>query len=337
MGDNPTFPPQGEEQAERHSVVRVSRRALQRRPLPRLTGKQREKLSKLFSTNISSSSSSRELGHLLPQMRAALEVSGEANRLEAVVAALGAERVIAPMPVEKRTLDSISEANDTSRGGGRRESHTKTLASEAEVVTPITVFPSVPTILGQAVCVFSSEARFSAWQQRQVGEHRPVPMGTQKVALTSLAADISALIVDPGSKQPVLVPHPAVEALAVAGKWLPPWKDTELQAELEQLAKAQFGGQGIGFVCVEPLLNPAHSRLWLMQQEVVLEKSLEKSNPVELATAVAVALKVGVEAGSQLGENPRELAKVLALLSRAPRLRSNTWLVEFQPQLVTPV
>lgn len=291
------------------STVGTPCRALQRRSLPQLTGEQREKLAKLFST---STPSSRDLGQLLPRMRAALGVSGEVDRLEAVVAALGAERVIAPMPVEKRDPGAMSEA---------------------EAITSTTAFPSVPTILGQAVCVFSSEVRFSAWQQRQVDEHRPVPMGMQKVALTSLAADISALIVDPGSEQPVLVPHPAVAALAVAGKWLPPWKDVELQAELEQLAKAQTGGQGIGFVRVEPMLKSPHPHPEPMQQGA----ALEQSSPVEPVPAVAVALKVGVDAGSRLGENPQELAKVLALLSHAPRLRSNTWLVELQPQLVTPL
>lgn len=312
------------------STAGTPRRALQRRSLPQLTGEQREKLAKLFLT---STPSSRDLGQLLPRMRAALEVSGEVDRLEAVVAALGAERIIAPMPVEKRDLGAISEADNASRGKERRESHAETLASEAEAITSTTAFPSVPTMLGQAVCVFSSEVRFSAWQQQQVDEHRPVPMGTQKVALTSLAADISALIVDPGSEQPVLVPHPAVAALAVAGKWLPPWKDVELQAELEQLAKAHAGGQGIGFVRVEPMLKSPHSHPEPMQQGA----ALEQSSTVEPVAAVAVALKVGVDAGSRLGENPQELAKVLALLSHAPRLRSNTWLAELQPQLVTPL
>lgn len=285
---------------------------------PDLTPAQRDKLGRVLQkTRGEGARFARDTGQVLPLTAAALGLPREtadqwAARLEAVIDALGRERVIAPMPVEKRPEEPVA----------------------VSIGQTITSFPAVETPVGQAVCVFSGARTFAQWQAGQSEEHRPVPMSAQKVALTALAADLSALVVNPlgagvknadssnvdqngadsrnanpNNAAAVVVPRPALETLAVGGTWLAPWNDSELRTELLEIARPAG--------CLNLTVRP------------VLQET-------ERGAALLVRVAVYVPQDGDLAVNPRRLANLLATLGGAERLRSGTWAVEFAPVIAHP-
>ncbi|MBE1876481.1 SseB family protein [Myceligenerans pegani] len=75
----------------------------------------------------------------------------------------------------------------------------------------------------KALPVFTSVAAMSAWR----ADARPVPVEAARAALSAVNEDWSLLVVDPGGPVTVLVPRPAVWALAQGERWRPALEATE--------------------------------------------------------------------------------------------------------------
>lgn len=69
----------------------------------------------------------------------------------------------------------------------------------------------------KALPVFSSVASMAAWR----ADARPVPADVVRAALSAVAEDWALLVLDPGGPVSVLVPRPAVWAIAQGKTWLP--------------------------------------------------------------------------------------------------------------------
>ena len=176
-------------------------------------------------------------GQALPLTRAALELfasetldaneketSSEGGRgkapnesrveagLNALVKAISSERVIVPVEFTQTTQ-------------GDKEKHG---AIE---------FVRVPTPAGDALAIYSSVqalAHDRPWA-------RPMAYDAFKVCLAALVETGGRIVVDPGLAQ-IVVPRPAVAALAQHDEWLPAWKDAELVSHLRDLAGAGRNG-----------------------------------------------------------------------------------------------
>lgn len=153
-------------------------------------------------------------GQTLPRTAAALDEKEKAKRQAAVVEALGAERLIVPVPVE-------AHPNESGRHGSQE------LGEDDEI--PLR---SADTPAGPAIAVFSSAEALAAWDP----EARPMVMHSQKAALTALAVGIPRLVLDVAGPA-VLIPRPATEALATGDTWLPAWEDQALRETLERKAR----------------------------------------------------------------------------------------------------
>lgn len=131
-----------------------------------------------------------------PLLAAALAEPDAEARLRAVVGALATQRVLVPVVAH---LDERDEES-----GGEK------VASAAMV--------TVRTPDGRAALpAFSSVATLAEWDPAA----RPVPAPGVRVALAA-ASDADGLVVlDPAGPQPVLLPRPAVWALARRRPWVP--------------------------------------------------------------------------------------------------------------------
>lgn len=156
-----------------------------------------------------------DLGQLLPATASALEAATVKEQLSQLVTALASERVVVPVPVEAHP----KERGDKHSPQDLDESATIPLATDTR--GDVT-----------AIAVFSSAAALAAWDP----EARPMTMGAQKAAITAIAAGIPRFRLDPNGAA-LLIPRPAVEALAGGGSWLPAWEDAQLQEELGATAK----------------------------------------------------------------------------------------------------
>lgn len=171
-------------------------------------------------------------GQLLPALGAALEVEELGDRLARVVAALGSERLIVPVPVE---------AHPDQAGGEHRpqdldpDSQIPLATDERDGVT--------------AIAVFSSAEALRHWDR----EARPLALTSQKVAITAIATGVPRLRLDPAD-QSLLLSRPAVEALAAGDRWLPGWEDELLRAHLS--ARAAELAPWASFVSVTLRPNP---------------------------------------------------------------------------------
>lgn len=183
-----------------------------RHTIPALTAQQRAMLAQ----RLARPAAGADTGGTLPLTAAALAV-GEgsdsgAARLEALVETLGSERVIVPVEVE-----SDPRATGVHPGGEHAAD-----------------FVSTGTEFGPALAVYSSAGALASDRP----EARPMPFEIQKVALTALVETSGHVVVDPGSAA-VVLPRPAVAALAQGDSWLPAWKDEQLRDELRVLSGAR--------------------------------------------------------------------------------------------------
>lgn len=119
--------------------------------------------------------------------------------LERVVAALAAARVLIPILAE---LD-VSGTNESGQVVDK-EASAGVVALEAPDGR-------------QALPVFSSVAAMAAWR----ADARPVPVESVRAALSAVAEDWALLVIDPGGPVTVLVPRPAVWAIAQGNQWFP--------------------------------------------------------------------------------------------------------------------
>jgi hypothetical protein len=138
-----------------------------------------------------------------PGVAAALAALGAGTgTVAAVVAALAGTRVLVPVLAEL-------EAAGTVQVGG----HAHTVDKEASAGIVALQAPDGRT----ALPVFSSVAAMAAWRR----DARPVPTEVVRAALSAVDEGWELLVLDPGGPVTVLVPRPAVWALARQLSWVP--------------------------------------------------------------------------------------------------------------------
>jgi hypothetical protein len=119
--------------------------------------------------------------------------------LRDVVARLAATRMLVPVLAE---LGAVEETADGLRVD--KEAAAGVVALEAPDGR-------------RALPVFTSVASMAAWR----ADARPVPVEAPRAALSAVNEDWALLVVDPGGPVTVLVPRPAVWALAQGREWRP--------------------------------------------------------------------------------------------------------------------
>ncbi|PWD52353.1 hypothetical protein C8046_04265 [Serinibacter arcticus] len=207
-----------------------------------------------------------------PVLAAALALTGP-ERLEAVVRALAEVRLLVPVVAHEETphdadvrerltghrerprsedgLDGVaaaavaaveaveaveagSHAGDSCHDGdGDGERH-----ASASLVT-------VRTPDGrEALPVFSSVATLAAWRR----DARPVPHLGTRTAMAAVDEAGGVLVLDAGSPDPVVVPRPAVWALARGEEWVPALRDPSVVEAVRQVVGAIDGVRRVGVV-----------------------------------------------------------------------------------------
>ncbi|MPV37710.1 SseB family protein [Georgenia subflava] len=160
-------------------------------------------------------------GAVQPAMAAALGQEDAGERVVAVVEAMRDGRVIVPVvahehPGRDAEGNVAEHAADKFKTGDRSGD---AMASAAMV--------SVRTADGRAALpVFSSVTAMQRWNATA----RPVPVEATRAAVSAVGETDSLLVLDPGSDVTVLVPRPAVWALAQQQAWTPSWADPALPA-----------------------------------------------------------------------------------------------------------
>ncbi|RYV52509.1 SseB family protein [Pengzhenrongella frigida] len=138
-----------------------------------------------------------------PGLTAALEaLAAGRGALSDVVAALALTRVLIPVLAEPEVADVVVHAGTA---------HTVDKEASAGIVALRA--PDGRT----ALPAFSSVASMAAWR----AEARPVPTDVARAALSAVAQGWEVLVLDPGGPVTVLVPRPAVWALAQQVPWEP--------------------------------------------------------------------------------------------------------------------
>ena len=138
-----------------------------------------------------------------PAVAAALEAFGAGTGSVArVVDALHGTRVLVPVLAELDVEDVVVH-------GG----HAHTVDKEASAGIVALQAPDGRT----ALPVFTSVAAMSAWRD----DARPVPSDIARAALSAVTEGWEVLVVDPGGPTTVLLPRPAVWALAQQQPWEP--------------------------------------------------------------------------------------------------------------------
>lgn len=141
-----------------------------------------------------------------PALAAALAtcVAGGADAVVDVVAALRGARVLVPVvAVEDEAVEPVGPAQGEPFAERRNASAGVVAVSAPDGRT--------------ALPVFSSVVAMAAWHPAA----RPMPAEGSRAAAAALAEGWDLLVVDPGCQTPVVVPRPAVHALATGGEWVP--------------------------------------------------------------------------------------------------------------------
>ena len=120
----------------------------------------------------------------------------------AVVAALAGTRVLVPVLAELEVADVVVH-----------DGHEHTVDKEASAGIVALRAPDGRT----ALPVFTRVATMTAWRP----DARPVPSDVARAALSAVTEGWEVLVVDPGGPATVLVPRPAVWALAQQERWRP--------------------------------------------------------------------------------------------------------------------
>ena len=164
---------------------------------PNLTEEQKNRLAQRLSMM---SHDRADVGQGLPRTARALAL-GQGNdagaaRLEALVDALVFERVIVPIDVEPDPRVTGVHAGENGHN----------------------------PIAGEALAIYSSAQALSA---HRPGD-RPMALDFRTIGLTALVETGGRIVVNPGTDA-VLLPRPAVAALAQGDEWLPAWRDGSLR------------------------------------------------------------------------------------------------------------
>jgi hypothetical protein len=162
-----------------------------------------------------------------PELAAALALGDDAARAAAVAAALGSARVLVPV---------------LAHPDRREASNARGVAGE-KVASASTITVRGPD--GRSVApVFSSVETLSRWDPAA----RPVPVEGVRAALAAAADADGLLVLDPAGPVPVLLPRPAVWAIARQRDWVPAPADPAVGAAV---AAALAGVPGVAGVRCE--------------------------------------------------------------------------------------
>ncbi|WP_421741831.1 SseB family protein [Cellulomonas sp.] len=138
-----------------------------------------------------------------PAVAAALAALGTgAGTVADLVDALAGTRVLVPVLAELEVEDTVVH-----------DGHAHTVDKEASAGIVALRAPDGRT----ALPVFTSVATMAAWR----ADARPVPSDVARAALSAVTEGWEVLVVDPGGPTTVLVPRPAVWALAQQEPWRP--------------------------------------------------------------------------------------------------------------------
>lgn len=145
-------------------------------------------------------------------------------RTPAVVGAMATDRVLVPMVAHAhpgRTADGgVREHASFGSGDATADACESAAALTVEVADGRAAMP-----------VFSSYPAMRAWNP----DARPVPVYGYSAARAAVSVGEGLMILDPGD-EPVLIPRPAVWALAQEQPWTPAWEDPEVsQAVVDAL------------------------------------------------------------------------------------------------------
>ncbi|MDD9207869.1 SseB family protein [Georgenia sp. 10Sc9-8] len=160
-------------------------------------------------------------GALRPGMAAALAVPDGGDRLVAVVEEMRTDRVLVPVVAHEHPgTDAEGHVAAHDRGAFRSDDPAGDACASAAMV-------SVATEDGRsALPVFSSLPAMLRWDRTA----RPVPVEATRAALSAVAETEGLVVLDPGADPAVLLPRPAVWALAQQRPWTPSWADPGLPA-----------------------------------------------------------------------------------------------------------
>lgn len=172
---------------------------------PSLTEEQKNRLAQRLSMM---SHDRADAGQGLPRTTRALALGrgndAGAAQLEALADALVFERVIVPIDVEPDPRVTGIHAGENGHN-------------------PID-FVRAQTPAGEALAIYSSAEALSA---HRPGD-RPMALDFRTIGLTALVETGGRIVVNPGTDA-VLLPRPAVAALAQGDEWLPAWRDEPLR------------------------------------------------------------------------------------------------------------
>jgi len=138
-----------------------------------------------------------------PRVAAALDALGSGTgSVSGVVDALHGTRVLVPVLAELEVADVVVH-----------DGHAHTVDKEASAGIVALRAPDGRT----ALPVFTSVATMTAWRS----DARPVPSDIARAALSAVTEGWEVVVVDPGGPITVLLPRPAVWALAQQTRWVP--------------------------------------------------------------------------------------------------------------------
>ena len=144
-------------------------------------------------------------------------ISGGTARLADVVAALPGRRLLVPVVAQR---EPAQDQAATARQG----------EEQADMVMVSLRAPDGRKTLP----VFSSVRSMAAWNTTA----RPVPVESRRVALAALEESCELLIIDPASPTRLVVPRPALWALARGESWTPILNDAAAMSEILTAVRA---------------------------------------------------------------------------------------------------
>ncbi len=171
-----------------------------------------------------------------PAVAAALTAHGAhpggSVSVAAVVAALAGTRVLVPVLAELGSAGTVEVSG-----------HAHTVEKEASAGIVALQAPDGRT----ALPVFSSVAAMTAWRP----DARPVPTEVARAALSAVEEGWELLVLDPGGPTTVLLPRPAVWALAQQQAWRPAVTDggdgpvvaPDVRTAVREAVRAALGGR----------------------------------------------------------------------------------------------
>ena len=193
-----------------------------------------------------------------PLLAAALALPSGPDRIAAAVRALAEVRVLVPVVAHEETEhDADVRERLTGRrertgaevsgddSGGDAHTHDDPAAGHHGDRHASAALVTVRTPDGrEALPVFSSVTALAAWRR----DARPVPHQGPRTAMAAVDEAVGVLVLDAGSADPVVVPRPAVWALARGEAWVPALADPIVVAEVHDVVAAVDGVRRVAVV-----------------------------------------------------------------------------------------